>query len=187
MALARDDRWIADALGRALAGAQVYWCTQPASTAANPPSPLATVYTDITGDTPVTQPVLSDGLGHAFAYMTTGVLYTVVVWHPLFGPNPIVLTDQAPSSAGGGTITTFAGTPTGTIDGTNRIFTIVNGSTPLTALPTQITVSLNIPLIQGLGYTLAVVGGQLQVTFANAPQPASGGNPADAIYAQGIV
>ncbi len=64
MSIARDDRWVADALGVALAGAQVYWCTQPASTTANPPSPLATIYTDSTGTTPLTQPVLTDGFGH---------------------------------------------------------------------------------------------------------------------------
>ena len=80
MALARDDRFVTDAQGRALAGAQVYWCTQPASTTANPPSPLANVYATIAGGTPETQPVLTDGFGHAYAYMDNSVLYTVVVW-----------------------------------------------------------------------------------------------------------
>jgi len=185
MPIARDDRWVADALGRALAGAQVYWCTQPASTSANPPSPLATIYTDITGDTPEAQPVLTDGFGHAWAYLSDSMLYTVVIWHPLFGSTPIVIPDQAVGGVSGSSTSFFAGTPTGTINGTNTVFTIVNGWTPLTVLPAQITVWLNFPLIQGLGYTLAIVGGQLQVTFATAPQPASGGSPADAIYAQG--
>ena len=49
MTLARDDRYVTDAQGRALAGAQVYWCTQPASTANDPPSPLATIYGSISG------------------------------------------------------------------------------------------------------------------------------------------
>jgi hypothetical protein len=186
MALGRDDRWVADALGRALAGAQVYWCTQPASTVVNPPNPLAPIYTDLTGDTPIVQPVLSDGFGHAWAYLEEGVLFTVVIWHPLFGSYPIVIPDQI-LGGGSGSVTVFAGTPTGTIDGTNRVFTVVNGSTPLTALPTQITAWLNFPLIEGLGYSLAVTGGQLQITYATAPQPASGGGAADAIYAQGIV
>lgn len=187
MAIARDDRWVADALGRALAGAQVWWCTQPATTKPLPPTPLATIYTDISGDTPETQPVLTDGFGHAWAYMDDDVLYTVVIQHPLFGQNPIVLPDQALSGLGETTgLTPFAGTPTGTIDGTNRVFIVVNGSTPLTAIPSQITASLNFPLIPGLGYSLAVVSGQLQITFATAPQPASGGNPGDSIYAQGL-
>ena len=189
MAIARADQWVADGLGRALAGAEVYWCTQPASTSANPPSPLATIYTDITGDTTENQPVLADGFGHAWAYLDDTVLYTVVIWHPLFGPYPIVIPDQAYGTGGGGgsTVTPFAGIPTGTIDGTNTVFTVVNGSTPLTAIPSQITAWLNYPLIQGLGYTLAVVADQLQITYANAPQPASGGSAPDAIYAQGII
>lgn len=189
MAIARDDRYVADAQGRALAGAQVYWCLQPATTTTNPPSPLATIYTDITGSTPETQPILTDGFGHADAYMDDTVLYTVVVWHPLFGPNPIVLMDQAIGGGGGGgtTLVPFAGVPTGVINGTNKVFTVVNGSTPLTALPVQMVAWLNFPLIQGVGYSLAVVSGQLQITFANAPQPAAGGNPADAIYCQGFM
>lgn len=187
MALARDDRWVTDAQGRALAGAQVYWCTQPANTANNPPSPLATIYTDLTGDTPITQPVLTDGFGHAWAYMDPTVLYTIVVYHPLFGPNPIVLPDQVIGGGSSFTGAAFSGTPTGTINGTNTVFTVVNGSTPLTVMPESIIVWLNFPLVENVGYTLAITGGQLQVTFANPPQPAAGGNPADTIYAQGYL
>ena len=112
MAIVRDDRWCADAQGRALAGAQVYWCTQPASTATNPPSPLATAYIDLAED-PLTQPALTDGFGHAFAYLDDSVLYTVVIWHPLFGENPVVLPDQSLAGGGGGgsSLIPFAGTP----------------------------------------------------------------------------
>src|SRR5277367_2740182 len=126
MAIDRDDRWVADALGRALSGAQVYWCNQPASTAVNPPSPLATIYTDTTASTPETQPVLTDGFGHAWAYLDNSVLYTVVIWHPLFGPNPIVLPDQSigGGGGGGGSLSPFAGTPIGTQNGTNTVFTL---------------------------------------------------------------
>ena len=181
MAIARDDRYVTDAQGRALAGAQVYWCTQPASTAANPPSPLATIYTDISGGTTETQPILTDGFGHAYAYMDDSVLYTVVIWHPLFGTSPVVLIDQALGGGGGGTasLQSFSGTPSGTIDGTNKVFTLVNGSTPLTAIPTQYTVWLNYPLIEGVGYTIAVSGGEVQITFTNAPVAG------DALWAQG--
>ena len=187
MSIGRDDRWIADAQGRALAGAQVYWCTEPAVTPGTPPpSPLATIYSDLAG-TPLTQPVLSDGFGHAAAYLTEGILFTVVIYHPLFGTSPVVIPDQMIGGGGGTGYATFEGTPTGTIDGTNKVFTIVNGSTPLTALPAQIEVWLNYPLIKGIGYSLAVVGGELQVTFASAPQPAVGGSPGDAIWAQGLL
>ena len=184
MALARDDRYVTDAQGRALAGAQVYWCLQPASTVNNPPSPLATIYASITGGTPETQPVLTDGFGHADAYMDDTVLYTVVVWHPLFGPNPIVLPDQTIGGAGvsGNTVTAFAGIPSGTINGTNRVFTFA-----LASAPTQLTVSLNFPLVPGVGYASSWAAGTLTITYANAPRPAAGGNPADAIYCQGII
>ncbi len=188
MALGRDDRYIADALGRALAGAQVYWCSpQPASTAVNPPSPLAPTFTDLTGDTPLVQPVLADGFGHADAYLDDQTLFTVVVWHPLFGPNPIVLIDQQISGGGGGgsTLTPFQGTLIGTVDGVNKTFTLANGSSPLGVAPiwSTVVVWFNFPLVNGLGYTPA---GTDTLTFANAPQPASGGTPADAIFAQGF-
>lgn len=184
MSLARDDRWLSDGLGRALAGAQVFWCNQPATVPATaPPSPLANVFADIAGTQPITQPVITDGFGHADAYMDESVFYTVVFYHPLFGSNPVVLPDQ--SVGGGGSsaasLIPFAGTPSGTINGTNRVFTLMNGSNPLTVLPTQATVWLNFPLIVGLGYTLALVGGQVQVTFANAPQVG------DTLYAQGFI
>lgn len=184
MSLARDDRYVTDAQGRALAGAEVYWCTQPASTANNPPSPLATVYADAAGSIPLTQPVLTDGFGHAYAYMNEAVLHTVVIWHPLFGYNPVVLPDQ---SIGGGTggagLTPFSGTPSGTINGTNRVFTLTNGGTPIpNATPAQVTAWLNFPLALGIGFT---VSGNV-ITYASAPQTASGSGAADIVYAQGF-
>jgi len=180
MALARRDDWLQDAQGRALAGAQVYYCTQPANTTIIPPSPLASVFSNLTG-TPTTNPQITDGFGHAIAYLDDTVLYTIEYVHPLFGPNPVVLIDQSFGGGGGGSVTVFSGTPSGTINGTNRVFTVLNGSTPLTALPTQITAWLNFPLILGTGFTLAVVSGQLQITYAVAPQTG------DTLYAQGIV
>ena len=200
MAIARDDRWVTDAQGRALAGALVFWCTQPATiNAAPPPAPLATIYTDISGTIPMPQPVITDGFGHADAYMDDSPLYTIVVYHPLFGPNALyngapvaVLKDQRLGGGGGGggsTIISFSGVPQGTVDGTNKVFTVTNGGIVFVApsLPTQFTAWLNFPLIQGIGYTLALVGTQLQITYTNAPQPASGDTPSDAIYAQGYI
>lgn len=188
MSIQRDDRYVQSPQGFALSGAQVYWCTQPASTANNPPSPLATVYADIGGTEPITQPVVTDGFGHAAAYMSDSVLYTVVAWHPIFGVNPVVLPDQAipgTGGGGGGGLQPFAGVPTGTIDGANTVFTVVNGSTPLTVLPTLSTAFLNTALVQGVGYFLSLVGGVVKITYATPPQPASGSIPADAIYVQG--
>jgi hypothetical protein len=175
MSIVRDDRWVTDALGNALAGAEVYWCTQPAATASNPPSPLATAYADLNGD-PLTQPALTDGFGHAYAYLDNSVLYTVVVWHPLFGPNPVVLPDQSLAGAGSAG-TQFAGPLLGTINGSNTIFTLTNGGTALTVTPTTLILWDNFPLVVGVGYTLGPNPGQ--VTFTAAPQVD------DTLYGQG--
>ena len=184
MAIGRDDRWVADAQGRALAGALVYWLNQPADTTVTPPVPLATIYTDISGTTQKDNPQVSDGFGHAFAYMDDSVLYTLYISHPLFGPSPIVLPDQRiGGGGGGGSVTPFAGVPDGVIDGVNTVFTLTNNGIPLTATPIQADVWLNFPLIPSLGYTISGV----TVTYAVAPQPASGGVAADAIYAQGLL
>lgn len=187
MAIERDDRTLTDAQGRALAGAQVYWCTQPATApSVAPPSPLATIYGAITGGIAIAQPVITDGFGHAWAYMDDSVLYTIVMYHPLFGANPIVWPDQHLNGGGGGgggnTVTVFEGIPQGAIDGTNRVFTLTNGGVPLVTNPSQAEVWLNFPLIPGLGYTLSGV----TITYATAPQPASGGVAADSLYARGV-
>jgi hypothetical protein len=175
---ARDDRWLTDAQGRALAGAQVYYCTQPANTANVPPSPLATVYTDSTGDTPVTQPLITDGFGHCDAYLNNAVLYTVVFVHPLFGANPVVLNDQA-VGLGGGTQTyaTFAGGLTGTINGTNTVFGLtVDGTNPLPSGPVLLSLYKNgVFQTQGVDFSLSGV----TVTMAMAPVAG------DALYANG--
>lgn len=174
MAFYRDDRYVTDAQGRALAGALVYYCTQPANTSTLPPSPLATVYTNSTG-TVGTNPVLTDGFGHSVAYLANGQVYTVVISHPLFGANPVVLPDQISQGDQAGL---FAGTLSGTLDGTNTIFTLTNNGTPISVTPTQLTVWVNFPLVPGVGYTLGPLAGQ--VTFTSAPQVG------DTLYAQGV-
>ena len=55
------------------------------------------------------------------------------------------------------------------------------------AKPTLAFAWLNFDLIPGLGYFLSVIGGQVKITFAQAPQPASGSVAADAIYIQGLL
>lgn len=155
MARARDDRYVTDAQGRALSGAQVYWCTQPASTANDPPSPLATIYDSISGGTPETQPILTDGFGHAYAYLDNAVLYTVVIWHPLFGYNPVVLPDQAiaGSGGGGGYTPVQASTNTGAISGAipGSVFTL-----PSTPVGGSLVLQQNGQVLTpGLGYSLS--------------------------------
>lgn len=78
--LRRDD-WVTDAMGNAISGASVYVCSQPATTSSIPPSPLVQLYADSAGVTPITQPVMTDGYGHAFFYVTPGT-YTIVYYSP---------------------------------------------------------------------------------------------------------
>ncbi len=176
MAIARDDRWLTDAQGRALAGAQVYYCTQPANTSVIPPSPLATIYSNSSG-TVETNPQSTDGFGHSVAYLDNSQSYTLVFVHPLFGGSPVVLVDQTNNAGGGGgSAVPFAGVPSGAVDGINRVFSLTNLGIPLTVNPTSVIVWDNFPLIQGLGYTITGT----TITFATAP--ASG----DSVFAQGF-
>lgn len=181
MAIYRRDDTVQNALGNAIAGAQVYVLQQPANVSAL--TPLAPIYSDNTG-TPASNPQTTDGYGHAVEYLNDGQLYTVVYIYP--NGQQVIYPDQFVGSASGAPAA-FSGVPTGTIDGTNKVFTMVNGATPLASIPSQSTVWLNFPLGPGLGYALSVVGGQVKITYANAPQPPSGGSPGDFIYAQGFL
>ena len=182
MGIARRDDWLTDAQGRALAGAAVYYCNQPATTTVIPPSPLANIFSNLTS-TPEANPQFTDGFGHAIAYADATVLYTIVYVHPLFGPNPVVLIDQSfgGGTGGGSGVTTFQGVPSGTINGINTVFTFA-----VPSAPKQFDVWLNIVLIPSLGYTSSWAGGTLTITFAVAPQAAAGGVAADALYVQGF-
>ncbi len=75
----RKDGWVKSTLGQAIAGAQVYVCTQPANTAFAPPSPLASVFSDSGGLAPITQPILTDGFGHYDYYALSGFYTELVV------------------------------------------------------------------------------------------------------------
>lgn len=74
----RYDTWVKSAIGPAIPGAQIYVCTQPANSDAAPPTPLAAIYSDSGGLVPITQPIITDGFGHADFYVLPG-LYTLVV------------------------------------------------------------------------------------------------------------
>lgn len=95
----RYDTWVKTAQGPAVPGAQVYVCTQPANTAVAPPSPLALIYADPHGLVPITQPIITDGFGHADFYALAG-LYTVVV--ALGGTIQQVYPDQSLGGIGTG-------------------------------------------------------------------------------------
>lgn len=176
MSILRRDDSVVNTLGNAIAGAEVYYLgPQPVDVATL--TPLLPVYGDTSG-TPATNPQITDGFGHAVAYLNDGALFTAVYIYP--NGMQVVYPDQFVGASSGGS-TPFSGVPQGTIDGTNKVFTMVNGNTPLGSIPLQSSVAVNFPLIPGLGYTLAVVAGEVQITFANAPQTG------DALWAQGLL
>ena len=86
----RSDLWVKTTLGPAVAGAQIYVLFQPAnfSPPITPPrtipipfvpNPQAPVYSD-QGFTPMAQPFLTDGQGHANFYVLPGI-YTVAIFY----------------------------------------------------------------------------------------------------------
>ena len=99
----RYDTIIINAIGEAVPGCNVYVCNQPANTSSIPPSPLATIYTDSTGNTVLPNPVQADGNGNVWFYAPVGV-YTLVYSDPYnrIAPNPQVFPDQQIVTPGGG-------------------------------------------------------------------------------------
>jgi hypothetical protein len=130
----RNDRWIQDGLGNALAGVNVAYCSQPADTNTLPPSPLIQLYSDPLGADPINNPLTTDGLGHAFAYMASGT-YSVVIYGT--GVATQILPYQtitSPETAGWNNDSSNAGSITGAINGSNRVFTLSAVPTPSTSL-----------------------------------------------------
>jgi hypothetical protein len=163
----RRDDYAQNALGYAVPNVAVTYYLEPGLT-------LATVYTDSTGDTVATNPQLTDGLGHAVAYMVAGE-YTIVYSGSQI--QTLTLPDQSVGGAGSGTnVVAFAGVPAGAVNGVNRVFTLTNAGTPLTAEPTQLTVWQNFPLVQGVGFTISGTS----IIYTNAPQTT------DVLWAQGV-
>jgi len=91
-------------LGQACEGVEVYVLTQPANTSVFPPTPLASLFTDSTGGTPLANPVISDGNGNFFFYAAPG-LYTLLYFDPFGRIATQIYPDQAITTQGGGTVT----------------------------------------------------------------------------------
>lgn len=163
MSIFRRDDTVQDATGRALAGALVYYLTQPANVGSL--TPLAPVYSDTSG-TPASNPQTTDGFGHAIAYLAEGQLYTIVYVHPLIGQ--VVYPDQSVGSTGGAP-NHFSGVPAGVINGTNKVFT-------LSVTPAQLFFYWN-GVFQTPGFDFTISGAT--ITMAQSPQTG------DNLYAQG--
>ena len=129
--LARFDTWARSAIGPAAAGTNVYLCTQPSTTNTIPPSPLLQLYADSAGVTPITQPLIADGFGHAYAYCVAGS-YTVV----LVGGGVIqqVYPDQLVGDVNSGSLPSLVLLTNGTLNATQSALNLQGaGSTVLTS------------------------------------------------------
>ena len=137
---------------------------------------LATIYADPAGTIPIANPQYTDGLGHAFAYMASGIYEITYSGQQI---QTLTLPDQSVGIGSGGsgsTVVPFSGTPQGTINGINKTFTLTNNGTPLTIAPTQSEIWLNFPLVSGVGYALTGV----TIVYTNAPITG------DTLWAQGV-
>jgi len=94
-------------LGQACQGVLGYGLTQPANTNVFPPTPLASLFTDSTGSTPLANPITTDGNGNYFFYAASG-LYTLYYHDPLGRIPDEIFPDQTLSTTGGGTVTSVA-------------------------------------------------------------------------------
>lgn len=167
----RNDE-VKNGLGYAIPDVSVTYYLQPGLT-------LASVFSGPSGGA-ASNPQITNGLGQTTAYLAAGQ-YTITYSGAQI--QTLTLPDQNVGGTGSGsTVVLFEGIPQGTIDGTNRVFTLTNGGTPLTSPPSQIYPTLNGSLLQpSVGYTLSGV----IITYTDAPQPAVGGSPADYIYVRG--
>jgi hypothetical protein len=97
MSLFRSDGWVKSVLGQAIAGAQIYVCTQPTDTSFLPPIPTASIFSDVNGLVPITQPIITDGFGHYDFYAASGIPYSIVVVNS--GKLQQIYQDQVPMGA----------------------------------------------------------------------------------------
>jgi hypothetical protein len=162
----RDDD-VQNGLGYAIPNIAVTYYVQPGLT-------LATIYNDANGDEVIANPQYTNGLGQAAAYMAAGQ-YTVTY------SGAQIQTETFPDqdvggSGGGNTVVPFAGIPSGTQDGVNRVFTLTNAGTPLSSAPTQQDVWCNFPLVENVGYTISGT----TIVYTTAPATT------DTLWAQGL-
>ena len=163
----RNDQ-VQNGLGYALPNVAVTYYAQPSGA-------LASVFSGPNGGA-AENPQTTNGLGQATAYLAEGQ-YTITYSGAQIQTQTFADQNVGPTGGGSGT-SPFAGTPSGTQDGVNRVFTLTNAGTALSGTPEEATVLgwVNIPLVNGVGFTISGTS----IIYTNAPQ--SG----DSIYAQGF-
>ena len=144
----RFDGWVKTALGQAVAGAAVFICDQPANVTqpvdakGRPvrtwqPTPQSTIFADVNGLIPITQPIMTDGFGHYDAYIASGA-YTIIVMD--MGKLQQVYLDQVPMGGTPGIAGNLLGDVTGPI-----VATVVGG---LQTVPIDPTAPTNLQVLQ---------------------------------------
>lgn len=131
---------------QAMAGVDVYVCSQPSNavpppdsnTTPIPPSPLAVIYSDVNGD-PLSNPVTTDENGHYFFYIAPGT-YDIVVNDPQGRLiSTLVYQDQSIGVASGGGGLNFQ--TNGTANANQSLLNIAQG-TGITAVNSGGTVTI---------------------------------------------
>lgn len=154
----RYDTWVKSATGPAVAGAQVFVCTQPANTALFPPTPLAAIYSDSGGLVPITQPIITDGFGHANFYALPG-LYTVVI--ALNGVIQQVYPDQSlggigtAGGGGGGISGSILLETNGVPNGSQVVLNIIGTGAAVVTNDGQGNTTLSVSVIAGPGINVS--------------------------------
>lgn len=150
----RYDTWVKSAQGPAIPGSQIYVCTQP-SNLVIPPTPLALIYSDPNGLVPITQPLLTDGLGHADFYALPGFYTLIVAYNGVLqqsypdqclgnGSNSIILKTNGTTNTTQSTLNLVAGTSIGLSSDASGDVTISSTGTPLPAAQTGDTIRYNV-------------------------------------------
>jgi hypothetical protein len=102
--------------------------------------------------------------------VTTGTFTATQVQFLLTAsPNTQAKSGGGGGGGGGSTVIPLGGTLQGTVDGSNRTFTLLQGGTPLTYIPDVLFVWRNIPLVQSVGFSIAIVSGVVKVTYTDPP------------------
>jgi hypothetical protein len=132
----------------------VFVCTQPANVVF-PPTPLAAIYSDPNGLVPITQPLITDGFGHAYFYALPG-LYTVII------ANGGIIQQTYPDQS-------LGGVGTGTSGGTALVLE-VQGVPTASQLLQNLVAGPNITITaDGVGNT-TITGATQQTSYATAGQ-----------------
>ena len=125
----RSDGWVKSVIGQAVAGAQIYVCSQPADISFVPPLPQVALFADASGVTTLAQPVITDGFGHYDFYVPYGT-YTVVIVNG--GKIQQVYADQTIGFSGGGAVSSVFGR-LGNVDAQTGDYSVsqITGAAPL--------------------------------------------------------